>query len=90
MITLEQFQQVLTQLDAAQKTIADLEAVVAKLKKTKLNKGVMSSDVATWEVFPTHVGVNRRSRAADSRVYRIPHTRGGEPLSKRCSTQTRD
>ena len=34
---------------------------------------------AAIEVFPTHVGVNRLARAAESRRTGFPHARGGEP-----------
>ena len=32
-----------------------------------------------WQVFPTHVGVNRPLRAGGATNQSIPHTRGGEP-----------
>ena len=32
-----------------------------------------------WDVFPTHVGVNRQGEAKSFTTARLPHTRGGEP-----------
>ena len=31
-------------------------------------------------MFPTRVGMNRHSRAAPRRRYRVPHARGDEPV----------
>ena len=34
-----------------------------------------------YRMFPTHVGMNRRSAARVVREFNVPHTRGDEPLS---------
>jgi len=34
-----------------------------------------------YQVFPTHVGVNRDRAAGRPVVYRIPHACGGEPFN---------